>query len=817
MFKAFSKELLQALRVIAKTPTVSIIAVASLALGIAANTTIFSLFHSFLLRPLPYEDPDQLVVVWESQRTTSDDQQPAAPANFFDWRQQSTSFEALIAADFGSATLTDNQRPEQLSVAHVTPDLFATLGSEALRGRTFRADEGQYGAAPVVVLSESLWRGTLGADESIIGSSLILDDEAHTVAGVMPEAFDFLLGTVDLWIASDFTALRDDRSEQRLVVAGRLKPDRTLAQAQTEMSAIASRLESRFPETNEGYGIRLQRVRDVLFGATDKRLVQILMIVSVLVLLVACVNVASLLLAKSDARHKEIAIKTALGAPRGRLFRQMLTESLVLASVAGIFGTVFSIWGIHVVAGSLPDLIPSFHSPRLDPAVLTFSFLISLLAGLAFGISPALHAVRGSLLAPLLDNQRGSTSTRERKRMLGSFVVAEFALALTILIGAAVLTEIFRERLAIDPGFDSRNLLTAKLELPEHRFADDDSLRRFISRLHPALEGIGGALDATLVSNLPRTRTLPYTDLEVDGQAAGRNQNPRTSWLAVQPGYFEAMGIDLMEGRAIATTDRADSAPVVVVNQVLVERHLASSPSVGSSPIGRQITVEGTSRAIVGVVGNVAQERMSGLEPLAPAVYFPLDQHPTRQLYAILRSPTDDPLPLAAPLQQAIGKVDSRQPVSDLRTMDAHIELELAGPTVITRVLYGIGSLALVLAAIGIFGVMTFTVSQQTGEIGLRMALGARPVQILARVTRQGAKLAGLGLLLGIPAAAGVVHLIGSLFEAAASDGLETTAGIALQPIFEVGSVLCLVGLLACYLPARWATRIDPVTALQAD
>ena len=818
MFQMLYRESLHALRVIAKTPGLSLIAVLSLALGIAANTSVFSLFHSFLLRPLPYADGDRLVVAWESQRSRSEDRLAATAANYFDWREQAGAFEALIAAEFTSATLTGLERPHQLTIARVSPDFFAVLGCEPTRGRTFRPEEGRRGEAPVAVVSESLWRGRLGADEGILGLDLTLDDRPHTVVGVMPEAFDFLLGTVDLWVAADFEELREERRERSLVVTARLRPDKTIDQAQEEMTAIARRLERLYPETNEGYDVELQAMGDVFPGKTDTRLAQILMLVVILVLLVACVNVASLLLAKSDARHKEVAVRVALGAGKGRVLRQMLTESVILALVAGALGIALSAWGIRAVADSMPAMLPSFYTPRLDGAVLAFTLLISLTAGLTFGISPALQAVRGSLLAPLLDSRRGATSTRQRKRMLSSFVVAEFALALTILIGAAVLTEIFQERLEIDPGFDSANLLTLKLELPEHRFADDAATRLFTDRLGQAMAEVGGASAATLVSELPRTRNLPFTELVVDGREPERNEAPQTSWLAIRPGYFAALGVDLLEGRGFAATDDADGAPVVVVNQVLVDRHLSPADAVPGSPIGRRLTIKGESREIVGVVGNVAQERLSGLEPLEAAVYLPLAQHPVRQLYAVLRSSSGDPYQLSEPVQQAIWGLDPTQPISELRTMDEHVTIELAGPTVISQTLFTIGLLALVLAAMGIFGVMTFSVSQQTGEIGLRVALGARPVQILERVTRQGAQLAGLGLLLGIPAAVAVVRLIGTLFEAAASDGLAaSTTKIPLQPIFEVGAILAVVGLVACYLPARRATRIDPMSALQSE
>ena len=826
MLSTLAREIRQALRTILRTPGLSFVAVLSLALGIAANTSIFSIVHSFLLRPLPYDDADRLVMVWESQRSRTEDRQGATPADYFDWREQARAFDALVAADFSTMTLSgasksgatraDAGRPEQLSVARVSPDFFTVLGSQPMQGRAFLPDEGADGDAPVAVISEKLWRGRLGATEDAVDGELILNGQAHAVVGMMPEGFDFLLGTVDLWIASDFEDRRQDRDDRALVVTGRLKPGVSIEQAQAEMDAVAARLESLYPDSNEGFGVDVQAVGDVFPGATDTRLVQILMVVVGMVLLIACVNVASLLMAKSDGRQKEMAVRTALGAGRGRLLRQLLAESLVMALIAGALGTALSIWGVQGIAASMPDLIPSFHMPRLDAPVLAFSLVVSLVAGLTFGIGPALQAVRGGRQTTLLDSTRGATSTRERKRLLSSFVVAEFALALTILIGAAVLTELIRSRLEIEPGFNPENLLTLRLELPEHRFGDDEAVVAFVDRLKDGLDGVGGASAVTFASVLPRTRALPYSELAVDGRPAEPGEEPQAAWLSVPPGYFEAMGIAIEEGRGVTAADDGAAPPVVVVSRRLIERHFPDLGA-GDSPIGRRLTVEGASREIVGVAADVAQERLSGVQPLPPAVYFPFAQHPVRSVYAILRASAGDPYLLAEPVRQAIRGVDSAQPISELRTMDEHVALQIAGPVVIGRTLFAVGLLALALAAMGTYGVMSFAVSQQTGEIGLRMALGARPGQILGRVTRQGAGLTAIGLLLGIPASAAVVRLIGTMFEAAASDGIQAGGTIPLEPVFLVGGVLAVVGFIACYLPARRATRVDPVAALQSE
>ncbi len=806
------RDLRQALRVIRKTPVVTAIAVVSLALGIAACATIFSLVNSFLLRPLPYPDADRLVMVWENPRAQADDSAPVAPANFFDWRERAGSFEELVAASFGSANLTGLERPAQLTVARVTPGFFRLVGTAPIRGRTFRDDEGGREDAPVAVINERLWRGRFGAAEDLVGREVILDGDSHTVVGVLPETFDFIVGSVDLWIAADFDPLREERGERTLVVTGRLRDGVSVAAAQAEMNGIGERLEKLYPATNEGYGVYVESVRAAFPGPTDTLLVQILLLVVLLVLLVACVNVASLLLATAEGRHKEMAVRVALGAGKGRLLRQLLTESLVLAVIAGALGTLLAVAGVKGLGSALPSAIPAFYAPRFDAAVLGFSAAISLLSGLVFGVSPALQAVAGNLVSTLIEGSRGGTASRGRKRLLSAFVVVEIALALTILIGAAVLTDLFHQRLGVDPGFDPEGVLTMELNLPEHRLADDAALAAFVEEAERGLAAVPGVDRRAVASQLPRAWGLPSAEIAIAGETAERNEAPRVSWLAVSPDYFATMGTALRAGRGFNAADRAGAPPVAVVNQRLVELHFAD----GQGAIGRRLMIDGEEHEIVGVAPDVAQTRLAGVVPHDPTVYLPFAQRPVRGLYVVLRSAAD-PRTLAEPAQRAIWAIDPDQPIAAVKTLEEHVAEQLSGPDVIAKILAGVGLLTLVLAAIGIYGIMAFSVSRQTNEIGIRMALGARPGQILSRVTRQGAVLAGLGLLLGVPASGLVVRLIGGLFEAAERDGMAVERGIAALPIVEVSVLLAAVGLLACYLPARRATRVDPVTALQHE
>jgi putative ABC transport system permease protein len=755
-------------------------------------------------------------MMFESDPKDPDNQFSVRYANFFDWREQATSFDSWIATDFGVANLTGLERPEQVTLANVTPNFFSVVASEPMLGRTFLPEEGGTEDAPVAVMSETLWRNRFGADADIVGNTVTLNDRVYTVVGVMPETFDFILGTVGLWIADDFESGRTDREDHELRPTARLGPGVSLAQARNEMEAITARLEELYPETNTGYRVKMRTLRENFPGPTDRGLVEIMMAVVFLVLLIACVNIASLLMAKTDARQKELAVRVALGAGKGRLVRQLLTESVVLALLAGTLGVVLSFWGVGALIEAVPEQMPGIYMPRLDGPVFMFAIVAvaSVLSGVTFGITPAMQAVSGNLRSALVEGSRGGTATRKKKRMRAAFVMAEFAMALTILIGAAVLTDLFDRRLDIDPGFDAENLLTMQLVLPEYKYGDAAEQVLFVDELEGQLEGLPVASGYAVANVLPRTRRLPSTEFTIDGQPVEENKEPETSWLTVNTTYFASMGISLRTGRSFTEADRADAPPVVMVNQRMVERFFD-----GESPVGRRITIQDESREIVGVVNNIAQTRLAGLEPVFPAVYFPLAQRPVHDMRIVIRTP-GDPLQLAGPAQDAVWTVDPDQPIASVQTMDEYIADALAGPTIMSQILFFVGFLALALAAIGIYGVMAYSVSQQTGEIGIRMALGAKPRQVLSRVTRQGATLAGMGLLLGVPGAAAVVLLIAQIMSAAGADGLqvaEVGRVLPLLPVIVVSAILASVGLIACYLPARRATKIDPMVALTAE
>ena len=626
----------------------------------------------------------------------------------------------------------------------------------------------------------------------------------------MPETFDFVLGDVSLWIADDATARRDDRTSHWYQVTGRLAEGVSVQQARADMNAIAARLEQQYPEANREWGVYLNTVRDEFPEATDQALIKILMTVVFLALLIACTNVASLLLAKADTRQKEMAIRAALGAGRRRLVQQLLIESLLMALVAGVLGTVLSIWGVRFIAQALPPIIPDFYMPRIDATVVVFAAMVSLFAGLTFGITPALQALASDLRGALTDGGRGGTATVRRRRLRHAFVMAEFAMALTILVGAAVLTDLFDNSLAVDPGYDPDSVLTMELMMPEYKYPDDADLTHYVEEMGRGIEAVSGVETWAFVNELPRTFNMPQSTFTIPGEETEPGREPRTSWLSVTPDYLGSLRIALQSGRSLTDADRADAAAVIMINQRFVDRFLG-----GDEPLGSMLEIQGETREIVGVVTDVAQLRLAGLMPTQPIVYFPMAQRPVRLVNAVLRTSVE-PRDVTAAVRSAVWAVDPEQPIASVRTLQEHIDFMLAGPDMLAAVLYQLGMLTLALASIGIYGVMAYAVSQQTREIGIRMALGAVSGQVLRRVMGQGMRLTTIGLVAGVLPAIGVAHAILSIPASLPGAGV-LEFKLSPLPIALVVLILGAVGLIASLLPARRATRIDPIVAFPEE
>jgi putative ABC transport system permease protein len=810
MFSTLRSDLAYAARMILKTPVVTLIAIVSLAVGVAANTSIFSILHSWMLRPLPYANADRMVLVYEDDRNDADDVDPVAAANFFDWRERATSFDTWIVSNFRQRSLTGIDQPQRLLASNVTPNYFTALGQEPMLGRTFLPDEGRPSSPPVVVVGETVWRNFFGADSGLVGSTILLNGTAHTVVGVVEETFDFILGGVQAWIPTTFEDVRDDRQTRGLTVTAWRARDVTLEQARSEMAVIASRLEEEYPATNEDWGVTVRPIREQFPQSTDRGLITVLMAVVLMAMLIACANVASLLLAKTEARHKELAVRSALGAGKGRIVRQLLTESVLLALVAGTVGMVASIWGVRALASAIPAQLPRVFLPAFDGGVMVFGIVLSVVAGLTFGVAPSLQAFSSDLLTALTYTTRGGSATKSKKRLRAAFVMVEFAMALTILIAAAVLTDVFRTTLQIEPGYEAENLLTMEITLPQHKYADAPALGRFFDDVQRELRTLPGVRGLAFMNELPRTFGIPSTRFTIDGQPVEPNEAPQVGWLSINAAYLATMEIPLRDGRMFTDADRAEAPLVVMVNQRFVDRFFEDD-----EPVGRYITVRGESRQIIGVASDIAQTRLAGLEPIQPAVYYPVPQVPIRTMLVAIRT-EGDPYEVAAPAQRAVWSVDPDQPIAAVQTLDEYIETQMAAMDVLSGLMFMIGFVALALAAIGIYGVMAYSVTQQTGEIGLRMALGAKPMQVLTRITRQGAGLAGAGIVIGTPLAIVVTRMIAGLPVDIPGASTELNSN-AIMSIVTVSVILTGVGLIACVLPARRATRIDPVAALREE
>ena len=814
-----TRHLNQARRVIFKTPLLSAVAVVSLALGIAAATTVFSVVHSFLLRPLPYEDPGSLAVMWGNPVARAGDQWPVSAAEVLDWREGLESFAEIAAYRFESANLTGIERSERIDITMATDNFFSVVRGEApLLGRAFVSGDGESTAEKVVVIKETLWERQFGADPSVVGKLIELDGESRRLVGVMPRTFDFMSGEVEAWVPLDLRSQAEDREARDLLAAGRLADGVSREQGKIEALALADRLAERYPDTQEGWTINVQSVRDVFPGPTDSQLVKVLQAVALLVLLVACVNVAGLLLAKADSRQKEMALRTALGAGRGRLFNRLMTESLLMASAAGALGIGFAYFGVRMTAEGMPEILPMTFWPRMDGPVILFALMAALISGVVFGFGPAMQAVRHpNLRATLGDGGRGGSEGQDRKRALSFFVMAELALALAILIGASVMTDLFHNKLSVDPGFSSDGVLTAQLTLPEFRYADDGAVARAVQDLEHEMSRIAGVESVTLAGALPRSRFLNRTEMVVEGRPVEEDEAPRVGLVSVTPSFLGTLDIGLLQGRGFQSSDDADGVPVIVVNRTFYERHLAADGRSLEQAVGMRVEMDERTWTVVGIVPDYAQERLDGLAPRSAIALLPMAQRPVRNVYPILRSGSD-PMLMVAGLRAAVSTVQPDQPVGEIRSLDEHMERELAGPSVISKVLYGIGLLALVLAAMGIYGVMAFRVSRQTREIGIRLALGASPSQVVGRATGQGLRLAAGGLVAGLVPASAIIMLVQSVFEAGQAEGVAPLgAVVGGEPLLKVVLLLGGTAVLACLLPSLKASRVDPQETLRAD
>ena len=795
-----------AFRAIRRHPIVTLLATISLALAIGGNAMTFSLVNVLLIRPLPYPDPDRLVVLWQSEKENAGfDLIPTSPANFVDWQERSTSFEEMGALQETPLSLTGGDQPEPVFGAAASVNMFRILGAQTALGRTFLPEEEERGLHRVVVLGHDLWRNRFAADPALVGQTIDLRGEPYRVVGVMPEDFELLDPRFQLWVPLTLPTDRLPRDERSLLVVARLKPDVLLADAQKEMITLAANLESEYPDANRGYSAKVLTLQQQMTYGGGREILVLLQEALVFVLLIAAANLANLLLARGQDRQREIALRAALGASRHRIIRQLLVESVVLALGGGLIGLLLGAWGIDFLVKAFGGLWPKMIIPQLDGSVVGFTMAISVLAGVAFGLAPALRASRPSLVGDLREGGRGTGIGSRRRVMSRALVVAEVALALVMLSGAGVFVTSIREWHRADAGIDVDQLLTFQLGLPQSDYEDDGALATLSQQVIEELEALPGVTSATLANHLPRSPFPPRVSFSVDGRPLPEEERlPNAAALTVSPGYLRTLKVPLLQGRSFLRSDGHAAAPVVLINEAMQRAHFPDE-----SPLGQRITVQDESREIVGVLSNVKEDMFrdsqAGAEPI---LYLPQAQSPSRQVAVVVRT-TPEPMSLSGPVRSALWELDRNLSVAQIRTMKDFIAQFFVSMRVFSSILTGFGILAVVLAAVGIYGVIAFSVSKRTHEIGVRMALGARKTDVTRLVIKEGLLLAALGFGIGLPGVLIVLRIVSS----AVSALTPTAPGASLA----VGLTLLVVALATSYVPARRAASLDPVVALRHE
>ena len=799
-----------ALRLLRKSPAFTLAAVLTLALGIGANTAIFSVVNGVLLRPLPYQEPERLVLLHEGLPTFPF--MSVSVPDFVDWRERQRSFTDLAGYRNTEFDLTGVELPESVTARMASASLLPLLGVQPALGRNFLPEEDTRGGPPVVMLSHGFWMRRFAQDPSILGRTLTLSGVPHTVVGVLPAGFRFSTER-DLWmpLSRSDTRVLDARDDHPgLLVVGRLEPGVTLQQARADLESIGRALQEAHPKTNANILPRAELLHEFLVRGLRPSLLALMAAVG-FVLLIAAINVVNLLLARSTARQRELVIRASLGAARGRLIRQLLVESAMLSLMGGALGLMLALWGVDLLAASRPASIPTATSFSVDRWVLGFTLVLSLGVGVLLGLLPALRASQVSLVETLKDT--GSGASRFRGRARDALVVAEVALALMLLVGAGLLMRTFVELNRLDMGFQAEGLLTLRMSAPENRFPGADSLRAFPEQVRERLGALPGVRAATYAHGLPLVDWSEAT-FQVEGQPPPvRGEEPQMAYFLTASNYFETLGMPVLEGRGFQSTDRQGSVPVVVVDEALAKRFFPGRSAVGErlrlSPMGDKLF------EIVGVVKHAAIHGPGERESAPFQLYVPFQQLSDdftriagRGLYLAVRG-EGDVNALVPSVRQEFKSIDPDQALAGLATMDSVVEGALEQRRFILGLVGLFAALALVLASIGIYSVMSYTVALRTREMGIRMALGARNVDVVRMVVGYGARLAGIGVLIGALMAVLLTRLLGGLVQ-----GVGTT-----DPLTFVGTAVVLggVAVLASWLPARRAVKVDPAQTLRAE
>lgn len=797
------RDLRYGMRSMFKRPGFTAVALIALALGIGANTAIFSLVNAVLVRPLPFNEPDRLVWMWGNIRNGGS-RASVSPLDFLDYRNQNTTFQnfaAQISVPL-PVNLTGNGEPERLTGASVTGDYFQALGVQPALGRSFQLENEKTGQDQVAVLSYALWQKRFGGDAGIVNKTITLDGRSFAVLGVMPRDFSFPAAT-ELWVPMNFDASpgMKQRKAHFLRPIGRLKPGITIAQAQADTDNVARRLEQLYPDTDTGWNLRLVSLRDQLVGNTKPTLFILFGAVG-FVLLIACANVANLLLVRAASREREIALRTALGAGRFRIVRQMITESVLLALIGGTLGTILAIWGVELLVALSAGNIPSTAQVKIDGNVLGFTLLISIVTGVLFGLAPALRTMKLNLSESLKEGGRTGSEGAQRNRTRSVLVVIESAVAVVLLIGAGLLVRSLLRLQKTDPGFDPHDVLTMIVALPEQKYGEEEKAANFYQQLESRVGSLPGVETVGMISELPLTgqpNDMPYF---VEGHPpSSPEQSFDDDFRRINQHYFKAMRIPLLRGRNFTDQEVQQGAKVLIVSDLLVQQVFPNE-----DPIGKRLVMaigDGMPFEIIGVVGDLRHNALA--TPPSPIMYMP---HFDQSMNLVIRT-RNNPAGFAGAVRREIRAIDADQPVAAVRTMEDWLDTSTAGPRYRTTLIGLFAVLALVLASTGIYGVMSYSVAQRTHEIGVRMALGAKQFDVLKLVLRQGMLLVLIGVALGLAGAFALTRVMDTLlFGVSAKDPLT---------FVMVSILLAIVAFVACYIPAYRATKVDPLVALRYE
>ncbi len=794
-----------AIRTFSKQPGFALVAIITLALGIGANSAIFSVINGVLLKSLPFKEPENVIKLWESM--AGGFQGTISVPNLKDWREQNSVFTKIAAYQFQNFGLQSKDAPERVRAATVSPEFFDVLGVTPQLGRTIAEGEDQDGKHRVAVLSHQLWQSKFAADAGIVGKTILLGGEDFTVIGVMPASLRYPSRTTDLWVPMVISPQQtSSRGSHFLFGLARLKPSVSFAQAQEQMNAIARRIEQQYPDQQTGRGVLLIQAQEEMVRGIRPALLVLVVAVG-FVLLISCTNVANLLLARASTRRREIAIRLALGAGRMRLLRQLLTESALLSLLGGALGLFIAYWGVQALVKLAAGILPRANEVTLDGRVVLFTIGLALLTGIVFGLAPALQATKADLQKDLKEGS-AAAGNQQRGWLRSLLVVGEVAAALVLLIGASLLIKSFARLQQTESGLQTENVLTAGISLPDSKYKTPESITRFHQQMLEKVSALPGVQSAGIISKLPLQEWGYNGSIQIDGVAPPPpgSRNQYVEFRAVSPDYFRSLGIPLRAGRLIDSRDQAGTASAIVVNEALVKHFLA-----GQDAIGKFVTLGSQNKyQIAGVVGDV---RQSGLVQVSrPEIYWPYTQSPdtglTGNVSLVVRA-SAQPAALTSAVRDAVLAVDPAQPLHNVKTMEEVVAESVSDRRLNTLLLTLFAGIALTLALIGVYSVMSYLVVQNTREIGIRIALGAQMRDVLRLVVGQGMLLTGIGIGIGIGLAFGLTRLMeGLLFGVTATD----TMVFATAPV-----ILIAVALLACLIPAWRATKVDPILALRYE